>query len=221
MSDIGKFINLVAYHYCRNKGQFLLQAEKHFEKECSIDGWASPGLMSLLNVAVGQCMARDEHYLEIGTYAGRSLIGALKDNDALAYVIDNFWDSESLLPKFQANIASFNVQERVAYHHGNAETCDLEFPKIGVMLYDANHDRGYTHFNLTKFERFLADEAIIIIDDFEIEAGLGHMPLPGYVMKSVTPVLDDTIQWLREHPKSDLMLLTPWTFKQAWIHYKR
>lgn len=221
MADIGKFINMTVYNYCRHKEQFLSEAVKRFGEESLIDGWASQGLMSFLNFAVGQCMADDEHYLEIGTYAGRSLIGALKENNALAYTIDNFWDSELLLPKFEANLSKFKVQDRVAYYNGNAETCTLELPKIGVMLYDANHDRGYTHFNLTKFERFLADEAIIIIDDFEIEAGLGHTPYPGYFMKSVTPVMDDTIQWLREHPKSDFMLLTPWTFKQAWIHYRR
>jgi predicted O-methyltransferase YrrM len=221
MANIAKFINVVGHKYFRNKDQFLLEAEIRFKKECSIDGWASAGLMSLMNQAVGECISPDEYYLEIGTYAGRSLAGALQGNHALAYVIDNFWDSQSLLPTFKHNIKTFAIDDRVAYYEGNAETFTESLPKIGVMFYDANHDRGYTHFNLNKFESFLSDEAIIIIDDLEIEAGLGHTTYPGYEMKSMTPVLDDTIQWLREHPKSDLMMLTPWTFKQAWIHYRR
>ena len=221
MSSVANFIYLIGNQYYRGKDSFVLEAQKQFEHELSIDGWAAPGFMKLLNIAVSDCMYQDEYYLEIGTYAGRSLAGALQGNKVNAYVIDNFWDSETLLPSFEKTLTRFNLKDRVAYYNGNAETCQADLPQIGVMLYDANHDRGHTHFNLNKYERFLSDEAIIIVDDLEIEAGLGHKEFPGYVMKSMTPVMDDVIQWLREHPKCDLIMVSPWTFKQAIIHYRR
>jgi predicted O-methyltransferase YrrM len=197
-------------------------SKNEFRAEDAIGGWAALPLMKILNFAVGECMEPDEIYLEIGTYAGRSLIGALKNNAARAQAIDNFWDNDQLKPAFEANIKSFGVADRVSLYNGNAEDFDLLIPRVGVYLYDANHDRGYTHFNLEKFKHYLSDEAIIIVDDIKIPAGQGHTCKAGYQMVTNMPVADDLQQWLQEnHTNIEPICMTPWTYGQAimrWHH---
>ncbi|MCI0560216.1 MAG: class I SAM-dependent methyltransferase [Nitrososphaera sp.] len=211
-------------HWLRTlrEDEFTPKAAERFVAESRIDGWAAAGLMYVLNHAITHCLASDESYLEIGTYAGRSLIGGLKDNAATAHVIDNFWDSPTLRSTFEDNLRLFGVRDRVTLHAVDAESFDAVLPKIGVFLYDANHDRGYTHFNLKRFERYLSDEAIVIVDDLKIEAGVGHKCMNGYSMQSRHPVLDDVQQWCAENQYSVTPLaMTPWTFGQAIMLYRR
>lgn len=218
---------LHAKEFCRwlralREDEFVPRAAERFVDESKIDGWAAVGLMHILNYAITNCLASDESYLEIGTYAGRSLISGLKDNTATAHVIDNFWDSSTLKSTFESNLRLFGLNDRVTLHAVDAESFDLALPKIGVFLYDANHDRGYTHFNLGRFEKYLSDEAIIIVDDIKIEAGVGHKCMDGYCMQSKYPVLDDVQQWCAENQYSVTPLaMTPWTFGQAIMLYRR
>jgi hypothetical protein len=205
-----------------NPDEFTRSAVERFVAESHIDGWAAPGLMKILNHAITHHLASDEIYLEIGTYAGRSLISGLKDNNAKAHVIDNFWDSKSLRPTFEDNLRLFGVQDRVTLHATDAESFDVDIPKVGVLLYDANHDCGYTHFNLKRFERYLSDEAIVIVDDLKIQAGVGHKCMDGYSMQSMYPVRDDVQRWCTENQYSVTPLaMTPWTFGQAIMLYRR
>jgi predicted O-methyltransferase YrrM len=219
--QIQKFQEWFWRAYVLDRPAFIASAEEFFKKESQIEGWSAPPVMGILNFITSQCLDKNESYLEIGVYAGRSFTSALKGNTVHGYAIDNFWDSETLLSSFQDNIKSFGVHERCGLFHGDSMQFDINLPKIGLMFYDGNHDRGHTIENLNHFEKYLSDQAIVIVDDIEIEAGLGHSCYPGYDMVSNMPVLDDLIQWLREHPKCELFMLTPWTFKQAILIYRR
>lgn len=54
----------------------------------SVQGMTTPSNMHLLNLAVQQ-LAPDECYLEVGTWRGATLIGALLGNEGFGYAIDN------------------------------------------------------------------------------------------------------------------------------------
>lgn len=219
--QLQKFKKWLWRAYVYDRDAFTADAEKFFKPEAQVDGWCSPPLMGILNFITSQCLDKGEAYLEIGVYAGRSFVAALKGNRTHGYAIDNFWDDENRVLNFRNNIRSFGVAERCSLFCGDSIEFNLELPKIGLLFYDGNHDRGHTIENLNHFEKHLSDEAVIIVDDIEIEAGLGHTCFPGYDMISNTPVLDDTIEWLKNHPKCELFMLTPWTFKQAVIVYSR
>jgi predicted O-methyltransferase YrrM len=178
--------------------------------------------MKILNYAVTECLEPGEIYLEIGTYAGRSVIPALKGNKARAYVIDNFWDSKQLKPTFQRNIERFRVADRIDLYDGDAEDFNQPLPgTVGVYLYDANHDRGFSHFNLEKFKPYFSKRAIIIVDDIMISAGQNHKCKAGYRVISSTPVADDVDQWIKDNPDTIRPLcVTPWTYGQAIMLYE-
>lgn len=223
MADTQKFVDWLDRELRHNAESFVKNAEAEFAAESSLEGWAALPLMKVLNYAVSECLAPNEIYLEIGTYAGRSVIPALKGNNARAFVIDNFWDSEQLKPTFQRNVERFHVADRIDLYDGDAESFNQPLPgTVGVYLYDANHDRGFSHFNLEKFKPYLSDNAIIIVDDIRIPAGRGHKCKDGYVMKSGTPVIDDVEQWVMENrDNARPICVTPWTYGQAIIVYKR
>lgn len=132
-------------------------------------GWCSAGTLRLLNYAVSHCLLDDEQYLEIGTYCGRSLCGALRNNDVLAQVIDPFDlflpDGKRIREAWEIAINRFDVHDRVTLHRAFAEQFDGDLPKIGVYYYDGSHEVSDSYKNLVLFERFLADEAIVIVDD--------------------------------------------------------
>lgn len=223
MADTQKFVHWLERELRSNAEAFVKNAELEFAAESSLEGWAAIPLMKILNYAVSECLQDGEIYLEIGTYAGRSLIPALKNNNARAYVIDNFWDSATLKPMFQRNVERFGVQDRIDLYDGNAEDFNQPLPgKIGVYLYDANHDRGFSHFNLEKFKPYLSEQAIIIVDDVRIPAGVGHKCKDGYQMKSNMPVLDDVDQWCMENSGVTWPIcITPWTYGQIIIAYNK
>ncbi len=54
-----------------------------------VEGLAQPNNLALLNVAA-RCLAPGEHYVEIGTYHGTSLISAMQGNDGQFVAIDNW-----------------------------------------------------------------------------------------------------------------------------------
>ncbi|MCG8432018.1 MAG: class I SAM-dependent methyltransferase, partial [Candidatus Omnitrophica bacterium] len=114
----------------------------------------------------------------------------------------------------------FDVRSRITLHQAYSENFDQELPKIGVLFYDGNHDHGFTYESLVKFTPFLADEALIIVDDYEIVGGNDQKPYEGYGPHP-KPVKSDVDRWLRENEQSSLVQITPWTHQQAIIAFKR
>jgi len=137
------------------------------ERICGrVDGMCNEQTLAMLHMAVSDCLEEDERYLEVGTWKGRSVITALQDNDARAVVIDPLtFDNSSIV--FPANAMSNNVWDRIDLFQMKWEDYLWENtpPKIGVYLYDGNHGTGHSYDGVDKFLSFLADEAIIIVDD--------------------------------------------------------
>jgi hypothetical protein len=138
-----------------------------------VKGMSTPSNMHLLNLAV-QHLGPNECYLEVGTWRGRTLIGALLDNDAFGYAIDNEMmtehneDGRASRDVWAENVARFGMTERTTYIDGSVPAVweGLHTPPVGVYLFDgdkATEDAAYA--GLDGVLPFLADEAIIFVDD--------------------------------------------------------
>jgi hypothetical protein len=189
-------------------------------------GWASLGKLYVLHTAMTHLdRETKEEYLEIGTYCGRSLIGALWHNDARAQVIDPFElflpDGERIYKGWKKAIDSYNIGERITLHKVLCQDFEGNLPPIGVFYYDGNHDSGHTYEGLKRFVSYLADKAIILIDDYMIPGGNAQSVFPGYNLDVSTPVKTDVDKWLSENPDATLEAILPWEHQTALIRYER
>jgi len=137
-------------------------------------GFTTANVTQLLNFAVA-CMEADEVYCEIGCFQGATLVGALLNQPGrVAYAVDNFsefdpWgkNRECLM----ANLAAFDLQEQVFFCEQDFEVffADLKTlqtsDRVGVYLYDGAHDYRSQLMGLLLVKPFLAERALIIIDD--------------------------------------------------------
>ncbi len=144
-----------------------------------IQGMTTANVLQLLNFAVA-CMEPGEVYCEVGCFQGSTLTGALLNHpDHMAYAIDNFsefdFDHENQT-KLMQNLAAFGLDEQVFF-------CDQDFEaffadlrsldttdRIGVYLYDGAHDYRSQLMGLLLAKPFLADRALIIVDDSNWDA---------------------------------------------------
>ncbi len=139
-----------------------------------ITGMTTPNVLQLLNFAV-ECLEPGEVYCEVGCFQGSTLIGALLDHpDRMAYAVDNFSEfdftgenQESLMQ----NLVNFGIEEQVLFCNQGFEEffADLRelqnTDRIGVYLYDGAHDYRSQLMGLLLAEPFLADRALIVVDD--------------------------------------------------------
>jgi len=193
-----------------------------------IPGWCHQETMFFLNLVVGHFLNQDEQYLEIGTYCGKSLVAALYKNYAKAQVIEPFEkhlpDGVHIRSKWVENISRFGLgsENRVTLHNEKCEQFDGDLPEIGVFYYDGNHDSGHTYEALKKYEKYLADNAIIIVDDYYIGGGDAQTPYPGYDVVDGHPVKVDTDRWVSENQdKARIVWIMPCENHQAVILYRR
>lgn len=139
-----------------------------------VQGMTTLNVMQLLNEAV-RCMEPNETYCEIGSFRGSTLIGALLDQpDRMAYAVDNFsefdpsGEGEAILA---ANLEAFGLSEQVCFCNQDFEAFFYDLgqlqsdDKIGVYLYDGAHDYRSQLMGLLLARPFLADQALILVDD--------------------------------------------------------
>lgn len=138
-------------------------------------GMTTPSTMHLLNLAVRH-MAPDECYLEVGTWRGATLIGALLGNDYVRGIAidddsmdEHDGDDRSSQAVWYENIEQFNMGHRAQYVNGIVpaiwETLKLPMP-IGVYLFDGDKSTDEAAYaGIVGALPFLADEALIFLDD--------------------------------------------------------
>jgi hypothetical protein len=213
----------------RHIGMFLndpegysFEAMRKYSQELQLGGWCPPSFMSFLNVAVSS-MQHGNSYLEIGSWCGRSLCGALKDNDKQAVVIDpleHTAGSKKIYDVWYENTQRF--RNRVTLHRVCCEHFYEDLPPIEVFLYDGNHDSGHTYEGLNKFERYLTDRAIIMVDDYFIRGGDAQEVFPGHKLDVQYPVKTDVDKWIMENKsKIDMVHITKMLHGQVIIYYRR
>lgn len=216
MADVMKFRQNIRL------GQDLQDKADNMFGNFHIGGWMPSLALYTLNFAVTHCLEGDEQYLEIGVFGGRSLIGALTNNDKRVQAFDPFTDGDGVRQGFLKNIKECEVVDRVTLHNMSCHDFDGELPPIGVFLYDGNHDSGHTYEGLKRFEKYLSNQAIIIVDDYDIIGGDNQSPYPGYDAAVSHPVRRDTDEWmaLNKHHIENTLLL-PGCYNQMIILYNR
>jgi predicted O-methyltransferase YrrM len=138
----------------------------------TVDGMSTEHLLTLLNLATSLLPAC-ESYLEVGSYRGRSAVGAaLGRRDRTFTAIENFrefgfdpTESERLL---RAALRDWNMADRVRLLCGDAFRLlpGAVLPStVGVYFYDGAHSRLAQYLGLGLAEPVLADEALVVVDD--------------------------------------------------------
>ena len=139
-----------------------------------VQGMTSPSNMHLLNLAV-QCLHPGECYLEVGTWRGATLIGALLGNDALGIAIDDDsmnehdGDARESREVWYDNVFKFDIGVRAEYVNGSVpnvwKTLGLR-SNVGVYLFDGDKSTDEAAYaGLEGVLPFLAEQALIVVDD--------------------------------------------------------
>lgn len=145
-----------------------------------VSGMASPRKLRLLHLAVSLLPSDGtECYCEVGTFQGKSLIAALKDNPGRAGVCsDNFSEFEARGPgpnnlsTLLQNLERYGLTSRVTIFSEDFRSVFEKararhlIPPIGVYFYDGAHDYQSQYDGIRLVEPLLADQAIVIVDDW-------------------------------------------------------
>ena len=134
-----------------------------------VEGMATENKLMLLNVAAS-LLEYDEVYLEVGSWKGLSLIGAMMGNqEKTFFAIEDFSEFGGTRDELLANLDRYQLTNKVALIHKDCfevfQTDFLGSRKVGVFFYDGDHRYASQYRALKEIEPFLADEALIIIDD--------------------------------------------------------
>jgi len=147
-----------------------------------IPNLATENVLALLNLAAS-LLGPGESYVEIGSFFGASLIGAMRGNDGDFVAIDRFrFDVPEVrgrkLPKtsragLEESLARFGA-EQATILEGDAfdliEGGALGDRRVGVYYWDGPHDYDGQLRGMRAIEPWLAAEALILIDDYDWEA---------------------------------------------------
>lgn len=182
-------------------------ASRYIDVLKSVQHMTTPSTMHLLNLAV-QHLAPNECYLEVGTWRGATLIGALLGNDAYGVAIDDDsmdeHDGDELKSEdvWDANVMEFGIGPRVAYINGSVPDVwhhiDLHVHvhaddhRVGVYLFDGDKSTVEAAYaGLEGVIPFLSDEALIFVDDAnEIMIRLAAHKLERAYPDQVVKILD-------------------------------
>lgn len=164
----------------RNRPELALEDRaQHLARDTCPD---VPGMLSvkkqrLLHLAYS-LLPENEAYLEVGTYMGKSLISAMLGNPRRAvYAADNFseFDGNSF-EVLQGNLERYGLREQVNF-------CNADFRRVfdhsvlkapvGLYFYDGGHDYVDQYDAIRLVEPFLADEALILVDDWRFAPDSG------------------------------------------------
>jgi predicted O-methyltransferase YrrM len=155
-----------------------------------VPGMSTEHALTVLDLAVGH-LNLQECYLEVGSYRGRSVVGAmLAHPDRRAIAVESFAEFGATPAEGRREILAvlrrFGVADRVDLKIGDAfrvfRPGSVPQP-VGVYFYDGAHSRVAQYLGLALAEQFLADEALVVVDDF-----------------SWPQVRTSTQSYLRKHP---------------------
>jgi predicted O-methyltransferase YrrM len=171
--------------------------------------------LALLNLAAS-LLEPAESYVEVGSFLGASLIGAMRGNEDKDFVaIDRFEStgqpfgnggSQVNRRAFEGNLERFGATGGTVIE-GDAfevlESRQLErLLKVGVFFWDADHTHEGQLRGLRDIEPRLAPSAVVIVDNAD--------------NRDVTAGIDE---WLLEQPRASLALeLAGRTRGQPWWH---
>ncbi len=147
-----------------------------FDPLRDIDGMISVKKQRLLNLAYAH-VAPNEAYLEVGTWLGKSLLAAMQHNiPRPTFACDDFSEYDytrgrqvDLETVFRRNLKRHGMDSSATFYNApfreilNKERIPIP---VGAYFYDAAHDKESQHRAIQLVEPCLADEALVIIDDW-------------------------------------------------------
>jgi predicted O-methyltransferase YrrM len=137
-----------------------------------VGGLARANNLALLNLAVS-LLGPGERYLEVGTFKGASLVGALIDNEARAFAVDSFTFRDGTRGGLERTLREFGLDEQVSILEGDAfdliGSGVLADAQVGVFYWDADHDREAVAAGLALVEPWLVPGALLVVDDSDWE----------------------------------------------------
>ncbi len=146
-------------------------------------GMASYKKLMLMNL-VASLLAEDpsECYLEVGTFQGKSLVAALRNNPLVSAVAcDNFseFDSSGVNQvALEQNLRRHGLHDRVKFFNMDfrkllADWYERRLPRIGGYFYDGAHDKASQYDGIKYVEPHLADRALVVVDDWRLAKDSG------------------------------------------------
>jgi predicted O-methyltransferase YrrM len=138
-----------------------------------VPGMSTEHALTVLDLAVGH-LDPGECYLEVGSYRGRSLVGAMMAHPGRrAVAVESFAefgvDATASRREVDATLRQFGVADQVDLKVGDAFSLlrpGLAPQPVGAYFYDGAHSRVAQYLGLALAEPLLADEAVVVIDDF-------------------------------------------------------
>jgi predicted O-methyltransferase YrrM len=132
-----------------------------------VGGLARENNLALLNLAAS-LLDEGESYVEVGSFKGLSLIAAMLGNTGDFVGIDDFSLGGGSRRGLDANLrryglAGHTILEGDAFKLLRAGALGVR--RVGVYYYDAAHDYRSQVRGLRMIEPYLADEALLIVDD--------------------------------------------------------
>jgi hypothetical protein len=147
-----------------------------------IPNLATENVLALLNLAAS-CLGADESYVEVGSFYGASLIGAMRGNTGDFVAIDRFsFDVPEVrgrpLPHasregLEQGLARFGAESATILEGDAFELIEggaLAGRRVGVYYWDGPHDYEGQLRGMRAVEPWLAPEAVIVVDDYDWEA---------------------------------------------------
>jgi protein O-GlcNAc transferase len=144
-----------------------------------IPNLATENVLAVLNLAAS-LLAPGESYVEVGSFYGASLIGAMRGNDGDFVAIDRFsFDVAEVrgrkLPRagragLEASLARFGAAHATIIEGDAYEVVEggaLGDRAVGVYYWDGPHDYDSQLRGLRAIEPWLAPSAAIVIDDYD------------------------------------------------------
>ncbi len=160
--------------------QQIIEENKYFENAkhlVDVEGMSTPRVCTLLNKLVGH-MEEKQTYLEIGTWKGLTICSAAIHNQGKNCVAcDKFrfhgkftgWGFKAKRALYD-NLNRYESESaKVTFHHMRSEEMfrkNLVPDNIGVYFYDGDHSYKATRDHILAVNTLLADEAVILVDDW-------------------------------------------------------
>lgn len=137
-----------------------------------VPGLACENNLALLNLAAG-LLEPGEAFVEVGAFRGTSLIAAMVGNDDAEFVaIDDFRMEGGSRAQLEDNLRRFGLDVPTIVEADAFEAIPsgaLAGKRVGVYYYDNGHEYEQQLDGLRMVEPYLADRALLIVDDTDWE----------------------------------------------------
>ena len=165
----------------RNSVDDLLRETNDFENArllVDVPGMSSPRVCRLLNGLVAR-MDAGEHYLEIGSWHGRTLLSAAMHNPGRLCVACDKFRAYGRYTGFGFR-ARRALRRNVSRYDDRATIHFYDMPSsrffsrprfdgtVGVFFYDGDHSYGGTRESIAAGARWLSERAALLVDDWNV-----------------------------------------------------